>query len=94
MSVAIPTTRKEENSPRMFFVVLQVHCHDENCLLYLLLELFHCPCCDQHQFSPNTIHTLSTEMVRRIKKMIIKGKIFYQLLNSGEFVCGCWGLNG
>lgn len=57
------------------FCALQFHCHNENCLLYLLVGPFHCRCCDQHQFSLNTIHTLSTEMVRRIKKMIIKGKM-------------------
>jgi len=30
---------------------------------------------DQHQFSPNDIHTLSRDMVMRINKMITKGNL-------------------
>ena len=65
------------------------------------------PNSDQHQFSPNDIHTMSREKSRRINKMITKRKIFDLLSNSlnsfftemygdqsGEFVCGYWGLKG
>ena len=41
------------------------------------------PNSDQHQFSPNNIHTLSRDKVMRINKMITIekiGKIFYQIL--------------
>ena len=61
---------------------------------------------DQHQFSPNDIHTLSRD-VMRIDKMITKEKMpssfinFSQLIRKemygdqfGEFVCGYWGLKG
>ena len=61
-----------------------------------------------HQFSPNNIHRLSRVKSMRINKMITKKKslIFYQILSthefckemyrdqSGEFVCGYWGLKG
>ena len=56
---------------------------------------------DQHQFSPNNIHTSSREKVMRINKMITKKKCLDLLSNSlkiffkkmyrdqfGEFVCG------
>ena len=62
---------------------------------------------DQHQFSPNNIHTSSREKVMRITKMITKKKCLDLLSNSlhtfskkmyrnqfGEFVCGYWGLKG
>ena len=62
---------------------------------------------DQHQFSPNNIHTLSRDYVMRIDKMITKEKMpssfinFSQLIRKemygdqfGEFVCGYWGLKG
>ena len=41
------------------------------------------PNSDQHQFSPNNIHTTSRDQVMRIIKMITRGKmlfIFYQIL--------------
>ena len=41
------------------------------------------PNSDQHQFSPNNIHTLSRDKVMRINKMITIEKIckiFYQIL--------------
>ena len=41
------------------------------------------PKSDQHQFSPNNIHTLSREMVKRIiNQMITNGKMLDLLLNS------------
>ena len=59
------------------------------------------PKSDQHQFSPNKIHTLSREMVKRINQMITKGKMLWSFIKlsqliskemyedqSGEFVCG------
>ena len=62
---------------------------------------------DQHQFSPNNIHTSSREKVMRINKIITKNKCLDLLSNSlntffkkmyrnqfGEFVCGYWGLKG
>ena len=62
---------------------------------------------DQHQVSPNDIHTWSRETVIRINKMITKRKYLDLLSNSlntffkkmyrdqfGEFVCGYWGLKG
>ena len=62
---------------------------------------------DEHQFSPNNIHTSSREKVMRINKMITKKKCLDLLSNSlntffkkmyrnqfGEFVCGYWGLKG
>ena len=62
---------------------------------------------DQHQFSPNDIHTMSRAKSRRINKMITNRRIFDLLSNSlnsfftemygdqsGEFVCGYWGLKG
>ena len=65
------------------------------------------PNSDQHQFSPNDIHTMSRAKSRRINKMITKRKIFDLLSNSlnsfftemygdqsGEFGCGYWGLKG
>ena len=65
------------------------------------------PNSDQDQFSPNDIHTMSRAKSRRINKMITKRKIFDLLSNSlnlfftemcgdqsGEFVCGYWGLKG
>ena len=65
------------------------------------------PNSDQHQFSPNNIHTLSREMVMRINQMTTKEKmrrsfiklsqlIFKEMYEyqCGEFVCGYWGLKG
>ena len=65
------------------------------------------PNSDQHQFSPDDIHTLSRDYVMRIDKMIAKEKMpssfinFSQLIRKemygdqfGEFVCGYWGLKG
>ena len=65
------------------------------------------PNSDQHQFSPNDIHTLSRDYVMRINKKIAKEKMpssfinFSQLIckkmygdQFGKFVCGCWGLKG
>ena len=62
---------------------------------------------DQHQFSPNNIHTSSREKVMRINKMITKKKCLDLLSNSlntvfkkmyrnqfGEIVCGYWGSKG
>ena len=62
---------------------------------------------DQHQFSPNNIHTSSREKVMRITKIITKKKCLDLISNSlntfskkmyrnrfGEFVCGYWGLKG
>ena len=62
---------------------------------------------DQHQFSPNNIHTSSREKVMRINKLITKKKCLDLLSNSlntvfkkmyrnqfGEIVCGYWGLKG
>ena len=40
---------------------------------------------DQHQFSPNNIHTLSRDKVMRINEMITKREnalIFYQILST------------
>ena len=44
------------------------------------LSVFHCYISlslnsDQHQFSPNDIHTLAREMVMRSNKMLTKEKI-------------------
>ena len=64
------------------------------------------PKSDQHQFSPNNIHTLSREMVERIiNEMITNGKMLWSFIKlsqliskemyedqSGEFVCEYWGL--
>ena len=63
------------------------------------------PNSDQHQFSLNDIHRLSRAKSMRINKMITKRKIFDLLSHSlnqffkemfgdqsGEFVCGYWGL--
>ena len=65
------------------------------------------PKSDQHQFSPNNINTQSKEMVMRINKMITTGKMLWSFIKfspliskemyedqSGEFVCGYWGLKG
>ena len=65
------------------------------------------PNSDQHQFSPNNIHTLSTDKAMRINQMITKRKISNLLSISpnlflkemyrdqfGEFVCRYWGLKG
>ena len=65
------------------------------------------PNSDQHQFSPNDIHRLSRAKSMRINKVITQRKIFDLLSNSlnwflkemygdqsGEFVCGYWGLKG
>ena len=53
---------------------------------------------DQHQFSPNDIHTLSRDTVMRIDEMITKVKMhcFNEMHGGrfGEFVCICWGLKG
>ena len=62
---------------------------------------------DQQQFSPNDVHTLSTDKVTRINEMITKEKMpwsfikFSQLILKkmygdlfGEFACGYWGLKG
>ena len=62
---------------------------------------------DQHQFSPNNIHRLSSATSMRINQMITKRRISDLLSISpnlfckemyrdhfGEFVCGYWGLNG
>ena len=35
---------------------------------------------DQHQFSPNNIHTLSRGMVMSINKMITKEKMFWSVI--------------
>ena len=40
------------------------------------------PNSDQHQFSPNDIHTMSRAKSRRINKVITKRKIFDLLSNS------------
>ena len=65
------------------------------------------PKSDQHQFSPNNISRSSRVKVMRITKLITKGRMlwswtkFSQLSlkeiygdQSGEFVCGSWGLKG
>ena len=65
------------------------------------------PKSDQHQFSPNNISRSSRVKVMRITKLMTKGKIlgsetkFSQLFlkemygdQSGESVCGSWGLKG
>ena len=65
------------------------------------------PNSDQHQFSPNNIHRLSSATSMRINQMITKRKISDLLSISpnlfckemygdqfGEFVCGYWGLKG
>ena len=65
------------------------------------------PNSDEHQFSPCDIRRLSRAKSMRINKMIAERKIFDMLLNSlnlflkemygdqsGEFVCGYYGLKG
>ena len=65
------------------------------------------PNSDQHQFSPNNIHRLSSATSMRINQMIIKRRISDLLSISpnsflkemyrdqfGEFVCGYWCLKG
>ena len=64
------------------------------------------PNSDQHQFSPNNIHTLSKERLWELIKWSPKRKFFDRLSNSlnsffkeiyrdqfGELVCWYWGLN-
>ena len=45
------------------------------CLLEFIAFNTLSPKSDQHQFSPNNIHTRSREQVMRISKMITKGKM-------------------
>ena len=63
------------------------------------------PNSDQHQFSPNDIHTLSRDKVMRINKMITTQKMLWSIIKFsqlilyenvyrdqfGEFVCEYWG---
>ena len=54
---------------------------------------------DQHQFSPNNIHTLSRDKVMRIYKMINKGKMlwsaikFSQLILKGNVWSSVWRIS-
>ena len=65
------------------------------------------PNSDQHQFSPNNIHTLSRNKVMRINEMITKEKMPRSFIKVpqlilkgnygdqfGEFVWGYWDLKG
>ena len=76
------------------------------------LSVFHCyiplsPNSDQHQFSPNDIHTYQGKWLWELIKCSPKRKYLDLLSNSlnlflkemygdqfGEFVCGYWGLKG
>ena len=56
------------------------------------------PNSDQHQFSPNNIHTLSREKVMKIAKMITKEKMprscikFSQQFLTGNIWRSVWGI--
>ena len=60
------------------------------------------PNSDQHQFSPNDIHTLSRDYVTRIDKMITKEKMPSAFINFSQLIrkemygdqFGYWGLKG
>ena len=77
---------------------LVVSCIEEEAMS---LSVFHCciplsPNSDQHQFSPNDIHTLAREMVMGINKMLTKEKIpwscikFSQLILKGNVWKSVW----
>ena len=98
-----------------FFFSFRTQIHPALCLLFLSADekrklcvnrVESCfnplsPNSDQHQFSPNNIHILSTDKVMRINKMIAKEKCVDHVLNSlnsflkemydgdhfGEFLC-------
>ena len=44
------------------------------------------PYSDQHQFSPNDIHTLSRDKVMRINKMITKEKMPRSFINVSQLI--------
>ena len=60
------------------------------------------PSSNQHQFSPNDIHTLSRDYVTRIDKMIAKEKMPSAFINLSQLIrkemygdqFGYWGLKG
>ena len=41
---------------------------------------------DQHQFSPNDIHTLSRDMVTRIDKMVTKVKLHWSFIKFSQHI--------
>ena len=88
---------------------LVVSCIEEEAMS---LSVFHCyiplsPNSDQHQFSPNDIHTYQGKWLWELIKCSPKRKYLDLLSNSlnlflkemygdqlGEIVCGYWGLKG